>query len=324
MLLGVRLTNPDSAESYRTYWIARENGGVSVVASGPDLLVPTRSGFWRVCVIGGHSSSDEEFAQWDSVVSGPALRSRGRCTQRGKPATDEEQQGARCYRTTELELLFVGSDALSSEVHEETNCGAHYSGGAIAILSSLNGKDSLDYAAFVEPARKRALMPATLESARTEFSDFGVVDSVETAPDSDEGGAHLVLQRQWAIERGEGRWQTAGLAYCWPYTACGDGVRRFSVPNFRAPKALVGHDDLSPSLEAIRVTVPKARDAVSSPRNDLVVAVAADSIVVFSINNGKLGAPVLSIPVAGRIVMAQWAVGRFVPIWTSKLKTLLH
>jgi hypothetical protein len=129
--------------------------------------------------------------------------------------------------------------------------------------------------------------------------------------------------REWAVERGAGRWQTVGHADCSPYVACGDGVRRFSVSEFPAPARLVGHDELSPSLAKIKAAFPAVRDAVSSPRRDLLVALTDDSLLVFAPRGERLGAPVLRLQVNGRIVMVQWAVGRFVPVWTAELRRLL-
>ena len=85
----------------------------------------------------------------------------------------------------------------------------------------------------------------------------------------------------------------------------------------------MGHDGLSVPLQTIKAVFPGVRDAVSSPRGDLIVALSDDELVAFIVRNGKLGAPALRLPLSGRIVMAQWAVGKFVPSWTSKLGPLL-
>lgn len=321
MLLGLHAESDDSRASYRTYWIARESGAVRLVATGPDLLVPRRSGFWRVCLVSGHDLSEGQLNEWDSLVARPAIPARGRCTVRDEPPTQAESEGASCSTTSRTQILFVGSDAASLEQHQESNCGAHYSGGTDVRLASLDDSLSIDLSKLLEPSRREALLPATIKAAREEFADLGTVDTSDVEEIAE--GAHFNVLHRWAVERGAGHWQTVGQAYCWPYVACGDGVRRFTVAGFSAPRALVGHDELSPSLASIKAAFPRVNDAVSSPRRDLLVAMTSDSLLVFAVNRGQLGEPVLRLPVSGRIVMAQWAVGKFVPIWTANLTRLL-
>jgi hypothetical protein len=321
VLLGLHVTSGDSGASYRTYWIARESGAVRLIATGPDLLVPRRSGFWRVCLVSGHNLSEGQLNEWESLIARPATPARGQCTVRDESPTEAENEAASCNTTSRTEILFLGSDAASLEQHQESNCGAHYSGGTNVELASLDDSVSIDLFKLLEPSRREALLPATIKAAREEFADLGTVDTSEVEDLVE--GAHFNVLHQWAVERGAGHWQTVGQAYCSPYVACGDGVRRFTVAGFAAPRALVGHDELSPSLASIKAVLPHVSDAVSSPRGDLLVAMNGDSVFVFAVNRGQLGEPVLRLPVSGRIVMAQWAVGRFVPIWTRDLTRLL-
>jgi hypothetical protein len=242
---------------------------------------------------------------------------------RDKPATDAEREAARCNATSRAQIQFAGTDAVSLEVNQESDCGAHYSGGDDVTLISLDDGSSIDLSKLLEPARRRALLPAAIKSAQDAFADFGTVDTVDSPPDGEVEGARLNVLQQWGVERSAGYWQIVGQVSCWPYVACGNGQHRFSIAGFSAPRALVGHDDLSPSLASIKAVFPSVRDAVSSPRRDLLVALTGDTLLVFTVRDGHLGAPALRLPVSGRIVMAQWAIGRFVPIWTAQLTRLL-
>jgi hypothetical protein len=190
-------------------------------------------------------------------------------------------------------------------------------------LTSLDDGREIDLSKLLEPTRRKALLSATLKAAREAFADLGTVDTTDAEPPEEVTGAHFDLSHQWGVERGRGYWYTVGQASCWPYVACGDGSRTFFITDFSAPRALVGHDELFPSLADVKTVLPGVMDAVSSPRRDLLVALSEDSLVVFSINNGRLGVPVLRLPVSGRIVMAQWAVGRFVPLWSAQLRQFL-
>ena len=323
VLLGLHVSIADSGESYRTYWIAREGATVRLAASGPDLLVPRPSGFWRVCVVEHHELSDGQLNQWDTVIAGPATVKRGKCAVLDKPLTEDEQEAAMCEMSASTQIQFVASSGISTEQQFQSTCGAHPSGGAEVGLRSLDTDSLVDFALLLEAGRKSKLVPATLEAARVEFEDFGRVDTTETSEYDTIPVPRLTLIRQWAVERGVGLWQAVGQTTCSPYAACGDDGRRFSIPGFAAPASLVGHDGLSIPLETIKAAFPGLNDAVSSPRGDLVIALSDNELVAFIVQDGKLGTPALRLPVSGHIVMAQWAVGKFVPAWTSKLRPLL-
>jgi hypothetical protein len=323
LLLGLHVDTSVRDNSYETYWIVRERGVIRMAAAGPDVLVPRKSGFWRVCMVSGNAVSEAGRAEWDSVLATPATRSRGRCAVTAQPAPDEERPTATCTTTLDAEILFVGADALSARHHDETNCGVHPSGGADVTLYSLDDlNERIDFVKSLEPARRTALLAASIKAAREAFADFGAVDSTDVAPDTVQG-ARLKVMNQWSIERGAGQWQIVGQVSCRPYVLCGDDQRTFSVDGFAAPRALTGYDELSPSLKTIKARFPTVIDAVSSPRGDLVVGLTNDSLLVFAPRDAELGAPVLRLPASGRIVMAQWAIGKFVPRWTEQLTPLL-
>lgn len=323
VLLGLHVSIADSGESYRTYWIARENGTVRLAASGPDLLVPRPSGFWRVCVVAHHELSDGQLNDWDTVIAAPATNKRGKCAAREQPTTEAEQQGSMCSTSSTSQILFVASSAISIGNDFEGDCGAHPTGDEQIALRSLDTDSVIDFSSLVEPGRSSELVAASLEAARVAYADFGIVDTVESAEYDTVPVAKLALIRQWGVERGAGSWHAVGQTSCSPHVACGGTGRRFSIPGFAAPASLVGHDGLPIPLQTIKAVFPGVRDAVSSPRGDLIVALSDDELVAFIVRNGKLGAPALRLPLSGQIVMAQWAVGRFVPSWTSKLGPLL-
>jgi hypothetical protein len=322
VLLGVA-TGEEGGARHRTLWIAADGGKPAVLASGPDLLVPRRSGFWRVCLVGEWSLQDGELREWDTLVAAPATRSRGRCADRRSGPSESEQQEARCHATMNADLLFVGSDAASVRAHEETNCGAHYSGGTATELISLDDRSRVDVAAVLEPSARARLLDASLRAARAEFGDLGEVDTVMDDAQDTIPQAQFLVQREWAIERGVGQWQLAGQTSCSPYVACGDDLRAFSVTGFAAPTRLVGHDALAIPLEVLRSRVPGLVDAVSSPRGDLLVVFTPDSVFVFVPQAGRVGESALRMPTPGKVVMVQWAVGRFVPLWTKEIAKLL-
>jgi hypothetical protein len=319
LLLGLHVTTDNSGERYRTFWIAPENGKVRVL-SGPDLIVPGQTGFWRTCLAEKSEVDDGEYSESDVIVTEPATPSRAHCILAADSA-EAGEQARRCTSSTRTRILFVGPHAISTENSWEGDCGAHPSSATDVELKSLTGRDSIAWLGLTDADTKRKLLGATGDAARAEFADFGTVDS--DRPDTgDDIRARLSVRERWAVQRGAGYWHAIGQADCSPSVACGVEYT-FPVRKFRVPVRLVGHDELFPSLESIRKAFPAVTDAVSSPRRDLVVALTGDSLLVFVVHDAMLGAPVAQLPVSGEIVMAQWATGRFVPVWTSKLRELI-
>ncbi|HJQ12660.1 MAG TPA: hypothetical protein VJ840_16645 [Gemmatimonadaceae bacterium] len=325
LLIGIRNTD-GSGEAYRTFWIAPENGKPAVVLEGPDLIVPGKTGFWRTCLI--HVSEDEiqegstQHYESDSVVTEPATSSRAHCENQEAKSTEQSEQTYYCTSTTETRILFVGPNAISTQNSWEGNCGAHPSSAETIELTSLTARDTIAYLGISDSVGRVRLSAATTDAAREQLGDIGVVDSVSLDSDS-LPDRHSLATGGWGIQRGRGYWHAVGEASCTPIIGCMQ-VQTFGVPKYRAPRALVGHDELFPSFASIKKAVPSATDAVSSPRRDLVVALTAEgSLLIFVPHGTRLGAPVAQFAVSGEIVMAQWATGRFVPIWTAKLRELL-
>ncbi|HJP59922.1 MAG TPA: hypothetical protein VJ865_07975 [Gemmatimonadaceae bacterium] len=326
LLLGIR-DGGGFGEGYRTLWIAPENGKVRVLFAGPDLIVPGKTGFWRTCVV--HVSQDEtedgstQHYESDSIVTEPATSSRAHCETQAEKSADESDKGYYCTSTDETRILFVGPNAISTQNSWEGNCGAHPSSAETVNLTSLTGGDTIAYLGITDSVRRLRLEAATTDAAREQLGDIGTVDSVLVDADGVPERTSFSTGGAWGVQRGQGYWHAIGEASCTPIIGCMQ-VQTFAVPKYRAPRDLVGHDELFPSFDTIKKAVPSARDAVSSPRRDLVVVLThEDSLLVFVPHRGKLGAPVARIEASGDIVMAQWATGRFVPIWTAKLRELL-
>ena len=321
ILLGLHV-NTDSGEKYRTYWIAPENGKVRVLLAGPDLIVPGKTGFSRVCVIDVTEDEDREHHELQNLVIEPATSSRAHCESQPRKSAEESHQGYYCTTTDEIRILFVGPNAISTEHSWEGDCGAHPSSAMDINLTSLEG-DTIRYLGLTDSVHRRELRTATTRAAREAYADMGTVDSTSDNPDDPPSTSRFSTDEQWGIERGQGYWHAKGEASCSPIIGCMQ-VSTFAIPEYRAPRKLVGHNELFPTLDRIKKDVPSAKDAFSSPLRDLVVIVNdSDGLVAFAPRGGKLGAPVARIPLDGDIVMAEWATGRFVARWTAKLRELL-
>ena len=313
LLLGVNTNS-----GYRTLWIAPAAGKPRLVGSGADLVVPGKSGFWRVCVPSSHMMDGDMLVSTDSVVVQAATGRRGACATTDS-VTQAEEKERRCESNTRLVVQFVSGALMSVEEQGDSYCGAHPSGGVRHLLTTLQDQPvSLDR--LLTSAQRAELRRQSLAAAKKEFEGFGKFD---VKPDDDREVNHLTDLRDWAIERGTGRWQANGTISCTPYVGCGAMSQRFSIPGFTLPKSVVGHDALTPSWSAIRKRYPEARDAVSSPAGDIVVVVLDGELLVFAPTGAGLGEPVDRVSIGGTVVMAQWAIGRYVSNWTEQLRGLL-
>ena len=313
LLLGVNTTS-----GYRTLWIAPVAGKPRVVGSGADLIVPGKTGFWRVCVSSRHVLETDMLVSTDTIVAEPATGRRGVCATTDS-VTDAEQNARRCESNTRLVIQFVSGDLLSVEESGDSDCGAHPSSGVRHVLTTLRN-DTTSLEKLLTSEQRADLRRQSLVAAKKEFEGFG---QFNVRDDDARNVNRLADLHDWAVERGVARWQANGTISCTPYVGCGAMSQRFSIPAFRLPKTVVGHDALTPPFSAIRKRYPGARDAVSSPTGDIAVVVTDDEILVFAPTRGELGEPVDRLKVSGTVVMAQWAIGRYVSTWTEQLRSLL-
>lgn len=94
----------------------------------------------------------------------------------------------------------------------------------------------------------------------------------------------------------------------------------------------MSHDTLAVSWNEIRRVRPDARDAFSSPEQDIVAVVYGENIGFYLLEPDTSGDPkIISKPVLEleldsheSIVMVQWAVGNYVEEWKKKTKKWLE
>ena len=87
------------------------------------------------------------------------------------------------------------------------------------------------------------------------------------------------------------------------------------------PKEVVYYDELSIPWSAIKMKVPEAIDAFTSPNDDIIVILTHNNILVYLIDEGEIAdIPVAKIKLktAERVVMAEWAIGRYPVLWEEE------
>ncbi|GIQ70220.1 hypothetical protein DUZ99_06320 [Xylanibacillus composti] len=124
----------------------------------------------------------------------------------------------------------------------------------------------------------------------------------------------------WYIQRTDGRWGAVVI---------GDEntSNASAASTWELPQEVVTHDSLSVSREQIQSRQPDARDALESPTGELAAILTDSSLYLYAIQEGELdAAPLLAVPIreGEAIIMAQWAVDRYVPTWIEKLGEALE
>ncbi|HEY2824380.1 MAG TPA: hypothetical protein VGI83_02445 [Gemmatimonadales bacterium] len=295
VLLGVKTDD----NTYRTLWLTVDGAAARLAAAGEGILVPRRDGFWWIEVL--HYKEDPGGPEIDTLMVGPTVN--------GRPKHDTIGVAPDCYAAIAITLRFVGTDHVSRETHSETGCGPHPDAPSTWDMVSLPNARPFD-----------SLFSVAQHEAFERRRSF-VRDSLTRATKPEDCPA-TEPEPSWFVTRKPGRWGLSGGV--WGPYVCGNPFDEFDA-GIAPPRGAVGANDLVPEWAVIRRTVRNAVDAVSSPQHNVVVVVtASDSLLVYVATGTSLGRRLGAFPGGGAVVMAQWAVGRFVSIWSEQVIPLLR
>lgn len=293
LLLGIRSCRklPGSSEKvwdYSTLWISSEDGKIKPILEADGLFVPRKSGFWKIGV-----RYDYPFG-W--LFAYPA----GREEQKNDfipPAADSKS-----VRT----ILYVGNDYISTECTVFSGNSPSKSIYQVIPIDNAENPKAVKISDISGPAGRRALMD-------------GASDAV--IPDVDgKNNYEKYNEENFALTRRNGHWIMKGRLNC-----ADDNSDAYIDYNIKAipPSTLVVYDNLAISWNEIKLRVPDALDAYTSPEKDFAVIITGNSILCYSINNGSLGdKPLRKIKLKDRdnVVMAEWALGRYTEKWDKEFK----
>src|SRR5688500_8406250 len=316
---------------YETLWIVRDVSR-PLHATIPDLLVPRADGWWRlgtapICPTGG---PDDEFMEvlWRARAdSTPVIAEICHELPRGElplPLYAEDSAArdslakelVRCS-WSKIDIKFVAPEYLalgerSGQTEEcEPRGGRWYQS---YYVSRFNGDSSFSLsrvsATPIDSAGRSALARAANDLARAEMCErvvagFNVEELVEVGT-------------AWYPVRARGRW----AATLMEELGTGD-CQLLPIVDVALATTFTGHDVLRPSWNALARQVKGLVDAFASPRGDLVIVRAADSLFVHVAEAEKLGRRIGALPFKEReIVMIQWATGKNVARWNQEIAAM--
>lgn len=304
VLLGLRSMTPSNGSVYRTLWIAPENGVVKILAEGEDILLPRSTGFWKV---GIERLMDEQW-QEDFCWAVPAGE---------EPEIPNLTYDEGCEGSDWTTILFIGNDYISFDRESGGYCEGAAHPWAVNWLEVLSIDDLQEEKGCVPLSTcigedGNAALLSGAEQYREKLSEEDK-DMLEEQPDD----------CSWGLIRRQGRWVLRGrLRYsCEAYRG---HYADFDIP-FSPPASLVSYDELHPSWETVKATVPGAVDAFSSPTKDLLVVMTKEELVVYPVTGDAIGASVLTLELNDNeaAVMIQWAEGKHVQRWTEEIRKYL-
>ena len=344
-------TDIPSIVQYKTLLIVGNASGVRIAATLPDVIVPRKSGFWRVGIehtcqsippVADDPLDHGAIKNQDIVYAAPVEKAP--VVEPEPPACDPDttkrvSDGSYIPRQNPSSLGDCGGlhlwfrtvlpDLISISANE------------VDLCSRLGGHNYEE----IWVQRPDDPMPPFFETwqadsipspVKIRFDQlFGPAahdvwvhavsplrdNAAEPCDDPD-----VMQQTGWNLEHAKGIWRTTA------YVNVGGSCESLGHPQIVVPRSLTHAIPLPVPWSSLEEELPGISDAYFSPDGSVVLAIqsapgpASDeshvtSVGMFDFSRGKIGGKLLDLP-AGRVIMAEWASGRFVQNWTDSLTAL--
>ncbi len=336
---------------YSTVLILHEGLKASVRATLPDIVVPRKDNFWRVgvrtdCQIesepderreGGAVKKQENWVEqlyispigqapqvptafYDPQTPCPAQLMAdfkkgqdSRQTKEKAQYTDQGRFGPCMYSM--IAIMSVTPSFVSTRYHGGNfGCETHgFSWTDRASVSRLDDGAPVQYSHLLGDDGWQEYNRVLIESGK-DLESSGLNCGIHAAEHLDPSDPLRTRDIGWDLEREKGKWAAEAL-YQPGNALCQYGGRL----SLALPKELVGDDVLRPDWASLEMQIKGLKDAFTSPTGDLVVAVTESKMEVYALNGQQVGKKLLALP-ADRVVMVQWATGKYVKAWASELQ----
>ncbi|SFB17539.1 hypothetical protein SAMN05216312_104224 [Cohnella sp. OV330] len=305
LLLGLR-ADPKSEDgnvvsSYRTLFIAPTDGQFELAAQGEGIVMPYGQNFWKIEAVSTDAGS-QALAQ--KLIAYPVT---------GKDAAKTDLGALRESSAAPLaeRLLFVGNKYVSVEQNP--------SDAPNRVYRWVKDMDQL-----AAGAQRTAFEPESEPHVSLEEA-MKTAEATETPVAEKDAAAPVAHTEQWSIIRRTGSWvaaaaDTAGQPYA---PLANKTLTELSTP---LPESINKFDTLYPTWSQILQIEPGAKDAFSSPNEDMLVIVLDGELVVYPYHLLGGEQDPLRIPLQSNesLIMAQWAKeDKYLDSWKKQLATVL-
>jgi hypothetical protein len=310
-------------DQHRSFWIRAVDREIQMLEI-PGIIIPRRSGFWRL---------ERAWATWpDSSDFGPSDEPKADSEEEwsivrlGREASFPHRAGATIVteaptaapcEETDLRPACIDPNWIAYERTTTYECGAHPDGDLEWRVAPLD-----DWQSGLRRASE-LLGADGLRALRDSLA--GATDRYERQWGDQNCGEPSWDGRNWVIARDRGRWVARGWAVT--HRLCGYGFEFTSEAAL--PDSLVTAGGHTLPWDVIVRRVPAAYDAMESPAGDLVVILTPDEVLAYRIEGGRLIDPPTRRPFGigphpsarptETAVLVEWALGRNVDRWARTL-----
>lgn len=296
MLIGLRTDNEKGIlnSSYRTILVAPEDNELKVVADGPGIYMPFKQKFWKI-----DTYTDETGLQ--QLVSAPADQATG-------ISVEERASDLGMFNET---LLFAGNRYVSIVAYNPSLSFKPNAQLWVNEVENLTFMKRSEDQFFVQNTQSKIEDVMDLKFSESSATKSSEADSV-----------------QWAIMREQGAWvaketipfPNGGVSYA------PNNSERVEIPELREkaiplPNEVTGPDELTLPWDKITMLERGAKDAFTSPTEDIVAIVVEEGLHLYPYTLTAVNRNPLILPLAPNesIVMVQWAQDNYVDLWNKQL-----
>jgi hypothetical protein len=352
--------NPDAAGNasmvaYETLWIVRDGSGAHIAAKLPDIVVPRKSGFWRLgiahmCQLARPATNDsndhgnirtDEVAYATPVLQRPVVEiGNHECDAKTKarlfddsydadyvpdpdkspaPAPDAPTECGWTYRWFESVL----PDLVSVSMFQGAPESCTSEGGNLYNEIWVQKPDD----PFPVIGPDKAQIPFdVLFGAASHDAWLRAVSGGKPGADSCVGydDSQDMQQTGWALVHAHGEWRTRA------FVQVGRVCAATGDPKMMVPRSVTHATPPPVAWGELQKQMPGIWDAYFSPNGSVILAIQATqpetfeqpritTVALYAFSGGRIGEKLLDLPPT-KIVMVEWATGRFVENWTRTLE----
>lgn len=323
VLIGLKsmdMENEDNFEkwNYRTLLIRTQNKNVLGTYEMEDVFFPRKTGFWKLSVnrIKDGDTVEDNISVYPIKKAAPELKNKSvgdeeiinmvtRAEDGGLVLPSIVKEEKEIMGKSLKNILYVGNDYISLELINYLERGErilefhpidNLEKGNPMKISDIAGE--IGKVSFLEEANKEIL------AKNEEFKE----STIDLTPDEESFG----------LFRRNGHWIFKGRV-----NFSDNGVYSYKDFNIRAipSKEVVHFDQLFVPWNAIKTKVPEAVDAFTSPNEDIILVITHNNILIYTLENGYISdIPLKKIQLkpAEKIIMLEWGIGRYGPIWEDE------
>ncbi|MBC8588744.1 hypothetical protein [Paratissierella segnis] len=307
VLLGLKIPIFDEKNQvpkwdYKTIWINSQNKEITDIYELDQLLVPRKNGFWVIDSVRDSNNG----AVNDELIATPQFKLKENLA----TLDDREEyfgifgiRGEFSQSNISLpsilkNILFVGNDYISVENTDLDR----------------NSRKTLQVYAIDNLSEKKPIKLSDLIGDEGMDIFYEGASSVVSLDNS-----IIPNEENVGVIRRNGFWTLKGRIN---YKQNDEELYKDFNIKAIPPKEMVSFDELSIPWDAIRIMIPDVVDVFSSPNEEFIVVITSSHLVIYSMQDeGIVNSPIarIKLPYDSKIIMSEWAVGRYSNIWQEEV-----